>query len=114
MNGRPLAAAEGLAIRSRRGVDGSEVRRVGQKEAPVRIATSKTVADAAAAAALAAEYRAEIGEIVDVIDADNVTHSDCLIVDVRPSISAVINPTSNTAHTRRVTAFWTIRKRVTS
>ena len=113
MNGRPLVAAEGLTVRERPGVDGSELRKHGSREAVVRITTSRTVANAAAANTLVENYRAEKGEIVQIVDADGITHDDCLILDVRARIAAVINPTSSVAHTRRVAASWTVRKRVT-
>jgi len=110
MQGRPERPSERVRTTERTGVDGSEIRLEGQREIAVPILTTKTYADAAAADAAETAYKALEGTIVEVIDAHNITHANCLIVTVRPTIRAVINPTPNVAHTRQVIATWIVRK----
>ena len=110
MRGRPVGPVQLTETRERNGCDGAEIRKLGKRERDVRIRTTKTALDEAAATLLVTSYEDEIGELLDIIDAGNNTHSDCLIRDVRTRVAGVINPTSDATHTRQVRAVWTVRE----
>lgn len=110
--GQAVAAADAVEAKRRLGRDGLEYRISGKEEADSTVTTTSFAVDTAANT-LADAQRALKGQVVSITDAYGVTHAKCLIMDVRPQITACVSavgPEVPEGANRRITTQWTIRK----
>ncbi len=110
MDGQLEEPGSASAVHERRGEDGAEVIDLGLREAPATLTTTVTVADDEAALAAVEAHKALQVTILAVEDARGNSHASVLIERASPEIVAVVNPTSNPAHTRMIRTQWTVRK----
>jgi len=113
MTGKPAKPQRVAETWSVPGADGSYWRDGGYRSVESQIVTRKTVATAAAADAEKGSYAAIGGQICTVTDADNVSHSDCIVQLAGCQVVPIAQATTNADHTKMLIATWTLRQRYT-
>jgi len=106
--GLPDRPAETVEALERVGRDYARWRKGGRRGGQSELRTAHYYADAAAAAAAEATYKAMRGTAVTVTDALNTSYANCMIVDVK--ITAKGDCYECGAAKVRLAAIWTVRQ----
>ncbi len=111
LRGRPARPVSRVEAEERLGVDGAELAQVGLRERTSTLTSVVAAADATAAATTAASHEDAVGGVVTILDADGLSHSDCLIEAAEPTILPAGTIVGHGGKTRIVRTRWTVRKR---